>query len=366
MPTRSGAWRTRTLHAATGRKRDATRRRRSARTSPAGSRRVAPFALLGYSATTRRCSCNARRHFVADQYPAAPAPLWTRRALCGTTGSAWPICRPISTSTRSPHLMAELFERHDRTRFETIGVSFGADDGSDDARPRLQTRVRPLHRRARARATATRRKLLRELRGRHRGRPEGLHRATARLGILAHRPAPIQVNYLGYPGTMGADFIDYIIADPVVAAVRAAAVLHREDRPPAGLLPGQRRQRGDRRSARRRAPRPACPRRGFVFCCFNNNYKITPAVFDVWMRLLRAVDGSVLWLLERQRRRGARTLRARRRRAASPRTRLVFAPRARMRRASRAASARPICSSTRCPTTRTPPRATRCGRDCRC
>ena len=117
-------------------------------------------------------------------------------------------------------------------------------------------------------------------------------------------------------------------------------------------------------SACRRARRPGCRRDGFVFCCFNNNYKITPPVFDVWMRLLQAVPGSVLWLLrdnagaERNLRREAQA------RGVDP-ARLVFAGAADARRIIWRAIGWPICSSTRCPTTPTPPRAMRCGRACR-
>jgi len=117
----------------------------------------------------------------------------------------------------------------------------------------------------------------------------------SRTEILAFRPAPIQVNYLGYPGTMAADYIDYIIADPVVIpdAQRAyyrEKVLHL----PHSYLPGDRsRVIGDRVPSRAEA---GLPEHGFVFCGFNNNYKFTPAMFEIWMRLLRNVEGSVLWL----------------------------------------------------------------------
>jgi protein O-GlcNAc transferase len=117
-----------------------------------------------------------------------------------------------------------------------------------------------------------------------------------RPGILAHRPVPIQVNYLGYPGTMGADFIDYVIADEVVLPFDlqpffTEQIVHLPDcyqvndskREIAAHTPG-RKDVGLRDE-------------GFVFCCFNNNHKITALVFDVWMRILRKVEGSELWLL---------------------------------------------------------------------
>ncbi len=105
-----------------------------------------------------------------------------------------------------------------------------------------------------------------------------------RPGILAHRPAPIQVNYLGFPGTMGATFIDYIIADEVVLPFDqqpfySERIVHLPD----CYQPNdRRRQIADRTPARAEA---GLPEQGFVFCSFNNNWKITPEVFDVWMRL---------------------------------------------------------------------------------
>src|SRR5262249_29463012 len=118
----------------------------------------------------------------------------------------------------------------------------------------------------------------------------------ARTKILARRAVPIQVSYLGYPGTMGAAYIDYLIADSCVIpqhcyeayAERIVALpdcyqINDATRPIAQDTPSR--------------ASVGLPEDRFVFCCFNNNYKITPDVFDIWMRLLTAVDGSVLWLL---------------------------------------------------------------------
>jgi predicted O-linked N-acetylglucosamine transferase (SPINDLY family) len=121
------------------------------------------------------------------------------------------------------------------------------------------------------------------------------HTHHARLGILALRPAPIQVNYLGFPATTGADFIDYIIADAIVLPFDqqpyyTERIVH---------LPNCYQVNDSRRTIAQRTPTRnelALPAEGFVFCCFNNAWKITPGVFDVWMRLLKDVAGSVLWL----------------------------------------------------------------------
>jgi predicted O-linked N-acetylglucosamine transferase (SPINDLY family) len=120
---------------------------------------------------------------------------------------------------------------------------------------------------------------------------------NSRTGIFAHRSAPVQVNYLGYPGTMGAGYIDYIIADRMVIPESH----HRYYSEKVVYLPDSYQVNdGKRRIADRMFTRAECglPAQGFVFCCFNNNYKILPDVFGCWMDILKRVDGSVLWLLE--------------------------------------------------------------------
>jgi predicted O-linked N-acetylglucosamine transferase (SPINDLY family) len=116
-----------------------------------------------------------------------------------------------------------------------------------------------------------------------------------RPGIFAHRPAPVQVNYLGFPGTMGADFMDYLIADEIVVPTHQ----HRHYTENVVTLPDSfmpmdsTRPIGSRVFTRTELGLPAD---GFVFCSFNASYKITPPMFDSWMRLLENVEGSVLWL----------------------------------------------------------------------
>jgi predicted O-linked N-acetylglucosamine transferase (SPINDLY family) len=111
------------------------------------------------------------------------------------------------------------------------------------------------------------------------------------------QPAPVQVNYLGFPGTMGCEFMQYLIADETVLP-RASQHYYREN---IAYLPNcyqandAQRQISDRQFTRAEL---GLPEQGFIFCCFNNNYKITPLIFDCWMRILYQVPGSVLWLLE--------------------------------------------------------------------
>jgi protein O-GlcNAc transferase len=118
----------------------------------------------------------------------------------------------------------------------------------------------------------------------------------SRPGVLAYRPAPIQANYLGFPGTMGAEFLDYVIADRMVVPFEqqpfyTEKIVH---------LPDCYQVNDSKKNIAERTPtrqETGLPEKGFVFCCFNNNWKITPDVFSIWMRLLHAIEGSVLWLL---------------------------------------------------------------------
>ena len=194
------------------------------------------------------------------------------------------------------YLMAELFELHDRTKFELLAFSFGPEVSPNDAmRPRL---IKAFDRLMDVRNIPGGQvaKLSREL---------GIdiavdlkgHTKDACTGIFAARAAPIQVSYLGYPGTMGADFIDYIIADRV-AIPEGNQTFYSEKivyLPNCYQVNDRKRPISNRVFSRQEL---GLPRVGFVFCCFNNSFKITPMVFDVWMKLLLNVEGSVLWLFE--------------------------------------------------------------------
>lgn len=119
----------------------------------------------------------------------------------------------------------------------------------------------------------------------------------ARFGIFSPKAAPVQANFLGYPGTMGADFMDYIIADPIVIPQQLRE--HYSEK--IAYLPCYQpndRLRPQRRPNERRSDHKL-PETGFIFCCFNDTYKILPERFDLWMRILKQVEGSILWLLTR-------------------------------------------------------------------
>jgi protein O-GlcNAc transferase len=191
-------------------------------------------------------------------------------------------------------LIAELFESHDRDRFEVFGYSYGPDDHSP-MRARLDSAfdrfadIRALsHRKAAELIHADGIDILVDLKG---------YTHLARPAIAACRPAPVQVSYLGYPATMGADFIDYIMVDPFVVPgsqqpLFSERLVH---------LPGSYQVNDRKREvAKAQTSRQDCglPAQGLVLCSFNNSYKISPAFFDIWMRLLRSVPDSVLWLLE--------------------------------------------------------------------
>jgi protein O-GlcNAc transferase len=191
-------------------------------------------------------------------------------------------------------LIAELIERHDRRRFEIFGYSYGPDERTamharlGSAFDRFVKVNKTPHRQAAALIHSDAVDILIDLTG---------YTGECRPAILACRPAPIQVNYLGYPGTMGAGFIDYIIVDRfLVPSDQQPFYTERLVHLPNCYQPGDTR----RQIAEHTPSRSACglPEESFIFCCLNNTYKITPAFFDIWMRLLRAVPASVLWLLE--------------------------------------------------------------------
>jgi len=224
------------------------------------------------------------------------------------------------------YLMAELFERHDRNRFEITAISFGRDDKSPMRRRLIEGFDRFLDVREMADLDVANR--IRELEIDIAVDLKG-YTEDARALILARRPAPIQVNYLGYPGTMGAPFIDYVIADPfVVPADQQEFYTEKLVHLPECYQPNDR----NREIAEETPSRAECglPEGGFVFACFNNNHKITPEFFGIWMRLLQAVPGSVLWLLQDNPWTADNLRREAQARGVAP-DRLVFAPRCKLR-----------------------------------
>jgi protein O-GlcNAc transferase len=253
---------------------------------------ISPFTLLGYGGD-QPSQLQCARSYIDDKVPVRPRPLWN-----GAIRHHDKIRIAYLSADFYRHatafLMAELFELHDRARFEVVGISFGRDDQSE-MRARLKRAFDQFHD-VRSRSDLEAANLLSDLQVDIAIDLKG-YTQDARSGILAHRPAPIQASYLGYPGTMGTDLIDYVIADETVLPFDqqpfyTEKIVH---------LPDCYQVNDSRREIAARAPsRRECglPDEAFVFCCFNNNYKIAPPLFDVWMRLLGAVGGSVLWLLQ--------------------------------------------------------------------
>ena len=190
-------------------------------------------------------------------------------------------------------LLAGVFEQHDRTRFETFAISFERHNPSE-----LLARIKNSFDHfidVTDRSDAEVARLLEELEVNIAVDLTG-YTKNLRTSILARRPAPIQVNYLGYPGTMGADYIDYIIADRFIVPDKekhfyGEKIVYLPDVFQANDF---KREIGNSQVSRAEV---GLPENAFVFCSFNNSYKITPNCFEIWMRLLDQVDGSVIWLL---------------------------------------------------------------------
>lgn len=291
------------------------------RNAPGGTARMAPFVLMGI--------CDAPEELLEAARTRAEAVARDRTPLSGSGKRTHTKMRVAYVSGdfhthATSFLVAELLELHDRSEFEVFGVSFGPDDRSPLRRRVLGAFDECLE--ARGKSDAEIAVWLREheidiavdLKG---------YTAFARPGIFAHRPAPLQVSYLGYPGTLAAPFIDYIIADAFVIP-EAEQSFYTEK---IAYLPDSYQPNDRRRQVAERAPARAdagLPENGFVFCCFSNNWKITAPVFEIWMRLLGRVPRGVLWLLE-DNPWAAESLRRRAGRLGIASERLVFCSRAR-------------------------------------
>ncbi|MGO9988412.1 MAG: tetratricopeptide repeat protein [Steroidobacteraceae bacterium] len=255
-----------------------------------GERADVPGTFMTHSdspADQRICA----RTFAAD-FCTVDAPPITRRTRSPSAPIRIAYLSADFHSHATAFLAAGLFEAHDRSKFETYAISFGPDDGSP-MRGRLERAfvhfedVRQLtdHQIA-ALIEEIGIDIAVDLKG---------HTLGGRPRIFALRPAPVQVSFLAYPGTMGADFMDYIVADRHVIPESdrnhyAEAVIY---------MPASYQVNDSARTAGTIPTRceAGLPDSGFVFCCFNSSYKITPSMFNAWMEILRAVPGSVLWLL---------------------------------------------------------------------
>ena len=285
----------------------------------AGKRVISPFnhkALSDSAMEQLQCA----QVWARNEIPTSPDPLWRGQKYRHRRIRLVYVSADFNASAVAT-LMAGVFEHHDRTRFEITAMSMGSDVQTD-----VRVRLRKAFEHFMDARTMDEHAIASRLRDMETDIAVDLmgYTGECRSRIFAHRPAPLQVNFLGFPGTMGADYMDYIIADRVVAPdehrkAYTEKVVHLPD----AYLPSDR-TRAIAETAPTRAE-AGLPERGFVFASFNNAYKFSPAVFDVWMRLLSKVEGSVLWLPEHHpsatrnliREAGSRGIDARR---------LVFAP----------------------------------------
>jgi protein O-GlcNAc transferase len=219
-------------------------------------------------------------------------------------------------------LLAELFETYDRSKYEVTAFSFGPDT-QDGMRKRMEkafSRFIDVRAKSDQEIALLARSLSIDI-----AVDLGGFTRNSRTGIFALRAAPIQINYLGYAGTMGADYMDYLIADRTV--VPEAHHLHYTEKivylPNCYLPNDSTRTIADTVFTREEL---GLPPTGFIFCCFNNNYKITPGAFDSWMRVLSRVDKSVLWLSQNNPTAASNLRREASRRGVDP-ERLIFADR---------------------------------------
>lgn len=274
-------------------------------------------AQSGDAASNRLCSSLAARRYLP-----APVPLPAKKALSpGRIRIAYLSADYVQHAVM--RVLAEVFELHDRSRFEIYAYAYGErQSGGMNERLRhafehyvdasaMSDEQAARHIHAQGIDIAV------DLMGYTRGE---------RLGILARRPAPVAVNYIGYPGTLCLPFIDYIVGDatlmpPELAPHYSEAIV----RLPHGYLPTDR-----QRPIALPPPRQAegLPPDAFVFCAFSGNYKISPDIFAIWLRLLAAVPGSVLWLVKGSEDASA-NLRAQAQQAGIDPARLVFAERTR-------------------------------------
>ena len=253
---------------------------------------VSPFAMLSLEDAPERHRIRAKI-YAAATYPQRRISTWARP-------SQKPKRLRIGYFSADFHnfpgmyLMAGLLEKHDRTKFEISAFSYGPD--SDDPMRRRIINAVDHFIDIKTADTSTVIDLARQ-----KDIDIAIHRngytKNDRTELFASGVAPVQINYLGYPGTLGADFMDYIVADPVV--IPDDTRRHYSEQiiylPNTYQPNDDNRNISDKTITREEMGLPEC---AFVFCCFNQNYKISPIEFDIWMRLLGKVKGSVLWLLK--------------------------------------------------------------------
>jgi predicted O-linked N-acetylglucosamine transferase (SPINDLY family) len=283
----------------------------------AGTASAEPFSLLAMNATPAdqlRCATATIEHDFRPQPALWRGELYTHDRIRIAYVSGDYRDHPLS------RLMAGIFEHHDRSRFEVVAVATNPDDGSPERQRIVAAPERFVDLGARSNG-----EIAQWLRAAEIDVAVDLSGLTdkGRTRAFAMRPAPIQVSYLGFPGTSGAPYLDYLLADRFVIPAEQRPFYSEK----IAALPDTYYPTDDRWPTTLQAPSRAemgLLENGFVFCCFNNSYKITPQIFDIWMRLLKAVPGSVLWLLATSPAATANLLKEARLRGVAP-ERVVFA-----------------------------------------
>ena len=282
-----------------------------------GNLAVSPFNFIEMAVSAADQLACAKR--VMADYPSLPR-AW-RGEICSHDRIRMGYFSADFRTHPVAQLVAGLFEHHNKSRFEISAISYGPDDTSD-LRDRIKSAVENFID-VRAVTDEEIAQLIR-----HREIDvlvdlTGLWQYN-RFSVLSRRVAPVQVNFLGYAGTTGADWMDYIIADPTTIPEDHFRFYSEQ----VVWLPNTYQPNDNKRLISERLPtRAECnlPEAAFVFCCFNNTYKITPEVFSVWMQLLASIEGSVLWLIETNPTTAQNLRKEAKARGISP-ERLIFAP----------------------------------------
>jgi predicted O-linked N-acetylglucosamine transferase (SPINDLY family) len=279
-----------------------------------------PFAVLGL-VDNLYVQMKASRVYVNEKYPASNF-LNERQTLAQNGKIRVGYYSADFHNHATSFLMAELFEAHDKKIFELYGFYFGPKQ-QDEMRVRVSAEFDHFF--------DVNNKSDHEIA--LMSRDIGIDIAVDlkgftkyyRMGIFSDRAAPIQISYLGYPGTSAAPYFDYLVADKTLIPQESQRYYSEKIiyMPHSYQVNDSKRKISSKLFTRQEL---GLPESGFVFCCFNNNYKITPPTFDVWMRLLKKVSGSVLWLLE-DNPTAARNLRKEAELRGIDSARLVFAPR---------------------------------------
>ena len=261
-----------------------------------GSRVDLPFSFFVHSSSAAAQLACART-FAADRHP--PQPSASRAEQTRSAGPETARLRVAYLSSEfrdhaTAYLIAGLLRHHDRSRLEVFVLSYGPSEPSA-MRARIEASVEhfiDVSERTDVEVVELMHSLGVQIAVDLKGLSGG-----ARTGVFALRAAPVQVNFLGYPGSIGAEYMDYIVADPHVIPVHEQP--HYSEK--VIYLPQCYQPNDPLRPLPRMAPGRAelgLPEAGFVFCCFNHLYKLTPAIFGVWLGLLRQLPDAVLWLLE--------------------------------------------------------------------